>query len=209
MGLLTSLLALPVCADTLSSNLTSTSGGSEAASGDTWLAASFATGSSSSTLSDVSLLLANLTSSTVAAQLTLYADDGLNEPGAAVGTLTASSGYSTTLSDVTFTGSDLTLSADTTYWVVLSATSGELDWSYAADDNEIGTGFTDTWAASYDAGSTWFTYASSQDAGVDPLQMDVETTSSVISAAPEPGTAPLVSASCGLLLFTFAKSRRG
>lgn len=199
---------LTVKADTLSSNLSSASAGTEAATGDTWLAASFTTDSFSDSLSSVTLALADLTASGVSAQAALYSDDGLNEPGTSIGTLTATSAYSSTLSDTTFTGSNLTLSADSKYWIVLSALSGELDWSYAADDNGTGTGFTDTYSESYDAGSTWYTFASNQNAGVYPLQMDIESAASGASATPEPTTASLLLVSCGLCVTRLRRQKR-
>ncbi len=188
-----------VKADTLSGNLSSTSGGTEAATASTWLAAGFGTGSSSYTLSSVTLLIGNLTSSSVSAQLSIYGDDGLEEPGTFLGTLTASSAYSTNLASKTFTASGIVLSANSTYWAVLTTGSGELDWSYAANDVGTGTGFQDRWAASYDAGSTWYTYSSLQNTGVYPLQTDVEAAASA-AAVPEPGTASLIFVSCGVAI---------
>jgi hypothetical protein len=59
--LLTLLLAggIATKADTISNNLSNTTAGTEAASGSTWLTASFGTGASSDTLSSVTLLLSN------------------------------------------------------------------------------------------------------------------------------------------------------
>jgi hypothetical protein len=200
------LISSEMGAATLTSNLSVASAGTEAASGDTWLATSFTTDASSYSLGSVTLALADLTSSSVTASLALYTDDGLDEPGTAIGTLTTSSAYSSSLSDITFTGSNLGLSADTRYWVVLSSTSGELDWSYAANDSGTGTGFTDSYAESYDAGSTWYTYASNQNVGVYPLQMDVEA-AAISSATPEPATAPLLLMS-GLIAACCRKLRK-
>ena len=180
--------SLVIRADTLSSNLASASAGTEAATADTWLVASFITDSSNASLGTVSLALADLTASGAIPQVGLYTDDGLNEPGTEVGALTTNSVESSTLSDVTFTGGNLTLAADSKYWIVLSATFGEVDWSYASDDHGTGVGFTDTCSQSYDAGNTWYTFASNQNAGVFPLQMDVESGASDASATPEPTT---------------------
>jgi hypothetical protein len=201
------LISSEMGAATLTSNLSVASAGTEAASGDTWLATSFTTDASGYSLGSVTLALADLTSSSVTASLALYTDDGLDEPGTAIGTLTTSSAYSSSLSDITFTGSNLGLSADTRYWVVLSSTTGELDWSYAANDSGTGTGFTDSYAESYDAGSTWYTYASNQNVGVYPLQMDVEAAAAISSATPEPATAPLLLMS-GLIAACCRKLRK-
>lgn len=210
LSLLALLIAGPLAvkADTISNNLSSTSAGTEAATGDTWLATSFTTAVASTTLDSVTLALGNLTSSSVMAQLAVYADDGLNEPGTEIGVLTTASAYASTLGGVTFSGGNLALSADSTYWIVLSTTTGELDWSYAADDVGSGSGFTDTYSESYDAGSTWYTYASNQSAGVYPLQMDVESGTSTVSTTPEPATASLLMAGCALIGAGLHKSRR-
>ncbi len=68
-------------ADTISSNLTNVSAGTETATGSTWLTASFGTGTSSAALEAVTLLLANPMAGT--AEVDLYTD-GLLEPGSFV-----------------------------------------------------------------------------------------------------------------------------
>ena len=190
-------LAVPVVADTISNNLTSSSAGVESATGSNWLAGSFTT-SSSVTLGDVILSLADTTASGGAAEVSVYSDDGLNEPGSLLATLNSVSTLATTLRPQTWTSSGLSLSANSTYWIVLNALSGEVDWSYASDDAGTGAGFTDTWAASYDGGSSWFTYASLQNAGVDPLQMDIETSAAASVPTPEPDNAALCFLAIGL-----------
>jgi hypothetical protein len=189
LPLLTFLLmsAFAVSADTISSNLANTTAGTETASGSTWLTASFGTGSSSSSLSDVTLLLSNPTAGV--AELNLYSN-GLLQPGSLVGTLTPPESYSSGLSNTTFSSSGLTLSANSTYWIVLKALSGEFDWAWTADNSGTGTGFQGTWGISTDAGGTWYTYA------VYPAQFSVTTTAA--TATPEPGTGWLGVA--GLLL---------
>lgn len=202
--LVTAFTGVSAAADTLSNNLSSASGGTEAASGGDLLAASFTTDSATDSLGSVTLPLADLTSSGGTAVVSLYSDGGL-EPGILIATLTGASSYTTTLADVTLSASGISLSADSTYWVVLSASTGEIDWSFAADDNGTGSGFADEWAASYDDGSTWYTYTSAQGEGVDPLQMDVESTSA--STAPEAGGASLALLG-GLALGTVGLLRR-
>jgi hypothetical protein len=183
---------IPTPADTISSNLASPSGGVESATANNWLAASFTIGSSS-TLQDVVLSLADTNASGGSAAVSIYDDDGLNEPGSLLATLTSVSTLTASLAPVTWTSSELSLSSNSTYWVVLSTLTGEVDWSYAGDDSGSGSGFTDTWAASYDGGGSWYVYASSQNAGVDPLQMSIETTSAGAAATPEPSTLALCS----------------
>jgi hypothetical protein len=165
------------------------SGGTEAATGSTWLASSFSTDTSTYQLNSVTLLLENPVSG--AAVVDIYSDGGL-EPGSLVGALTSPSSYVGPLVETTFTASDITLSANSTYWVVLEAPQGEFDWSWASSDSGTGVGFTDTWSSSSDGGNSWFTYV-----GPDsyPLQMIVNA-----SAVPEPATLTLLATGAGLLL---------
>ena len=153
----------------LSDNLTETSGGTEAVTGTTVAAASFTTDGSAYDLTDVQLLLM-ASNTTSRATVSLDTDAGLR-PGTLVGTLTSPASDTTeALSDTTFTSTGISLAANTTYWVVLSAPSGTIDWSFAGDDTGTGIGFTDTWAESTDSGSTYFAYDSL------PTQMKVDAT---------------------------------
>ena len=151
----------------LSNNLSNASGGTEAATGTTYLAASFGTGTSTYTLDSVTLALAEAVAGT--AKVEIFTNGGL-EPGTLVGTLTSPSTYSASLASTTFTASGIILSASTTYWIVLVASSGTFDWSWTATETGTGTGFQDTWAESADSGSTWFAYDSS------PTQFSVSAT---------------------------------
>ncbi len=163
----------------ISNNLSATSGGVESAVGSTWITAGFGSGTTGGALRSVTLLLDN---STVGrAEVDLYSDAGL-QPGSLVGTLSLSGSYTTSLSATTFTATGITLSANTNYWVVLKALTGQFDWGWtaAATGTGTGTGYQNTWGESDDAGNTWFTYDSY------PTQMNVVLVSS--SAVPEPST---------------------
>lgn len=152
------LLSMPSLAaraqDVLSDNLSATTTSTEAATGSSWLTASFATGDATYSLTSVTLLLANPLAGQ--ARLDLYSD-GTLEPGSLLGTLTPPDSYSSSLDSATFTASDLTLAPNTTYWLVLSADSGEFDWAWTTDNTGSGAGFLRTWGQSDDAGVTWFT----------------------------------------------------
>lgn len=148
----------------LSDNLSSTTDSEETADATDWLTASFTTGSSAVTLKSVTLLLSADAASDVGT-VYIYSDGGL-QPAAVVGTLTSPASYSTTLAQTTFTGS-VSLSANTTYWVVLVPTTGTFSWAYTDDNTGTGTGFTGVWGQTSDSGTTWF----SDD--VYPLQMSV------------------------------------
>ena len=174
----------------LSDNITGVSnGGTEAATGASWLASSFGTGNATYKLDTVTLLLENSVAG--AAVVDIYSNGGL-QPGSLVGTLISPTSYIGPLVETTFTASDITLSANSTYWVVLRAAQGEFDWGWASSDSGAGVGFQDTWSSSSDGGSSWFTYV-----GPDsyPLQMIVTAT-----VVPEPGSITLLGAGAGLLL---------
>jgi hypothetical protein len=141
--------------EVLSDNLAATTSSTEAASGSTWLTASFATDDSTYTLNSVTLVLANPT--TGQARLDLYSDANL-EPGSLVGTLASPDTYSSTLANTTFLADGITLSPNSTYWIVLSADSGEFDWAWSSDNTGSGIGFQRTWGQTDDAGATWFTF---------------------------------------------------
>jgi hypothetical protein len=147
--------AMPAIAQTvLSTNLTATTTDVETVTGTDWLTASFGTGTSAMLLDSATLKLASTV--TGSATLRLYTDGGL-QPGTLVGTLTSPTSYSTTLADTTFTSGSLMLAANTTYWLVLSATSGSFDWAWTTDNTGTGVGFQHVWGESEDAGETWFT----------------------------------------------------
>jgi hypothetical protein len=166
-------IAVTVQAETLSDNLTKTTAGTESATGNTVLAASFGTGASVDTLDSVTLSLGSGSSGQATAYL--YSDGGL-KPGNMIGTLAASSG-----AQGTYSGGGATLSPNTTYWIVLKADAGKLDWSWTTVNAGDGAGFQNTWAISSDAGATWFSFP------VYPLQFRVTTgIGSTISANPNP-----------------------
>ena len=166
----------------ISNNLAAASGGTEAATGATYLAASFGSGAGGQ-LAAVTLKVGATAGSV--AELDLYADDGLNEPGAAIGRLTLAGTVGATPAAVTCTATGITLAANANYWVVLKALGGTFNWSYTAASSGVGTGagYQNTWGSSDDAGASWFTYTSY------PTQMDVALAGS--AAVPEPGSLTL------------------
>lgn len=99
------------------------------------------------------------------AELDLYSDTG--QGGSPVGTLTPPKGYSMGLAQATFAGNGLSLSPNSTYWLVLKASSGQFEWGWTDSDAGSGIGFTHTWGLSDDAGRTWLT------SDVAPVQFSV------------------------------------
>ncbi|HSU31624.1 MAG TPA: choice-of-anchor R domain-containing protein [Bryobacteraceae bacterium] len=188
-------------ADLLSDNASNSTDGTETASGDRWLTASFGTGGSPYKLQSVTLLLAN-TSGGVA-EVDLYTDGGL-QPESLLETLRPPSSTAADLTPTTFISDNATLSPNSTYWIVLKADSGELDWAWTADDSGTGEGFQDTWGLSDDAGASWYTY------DVYPTQFSVNAD---VSGAPEPSTKGLLAAAgfltAGILLLRRYRNQDG
>jgi hypothetical protein len=183
----------PAAADAvLSDNLTSASGGVETATGDTWLTAGFGTDGRDYDLTSITLLLQRA-SIGGQVELDVYDDDFL-QPGSLVGSLTYSGTIGSSLSEVTFTTTGLSLAANSSYWVVLKAVTGEFAWSWANDSDGSGAGFQHTWGSTDDAGATWFTYDSY------PLQMSVMAT-----AVPEPGSLIPFALGAGAVLVHFRR----
>jgi hypothetical protein len=184
-------------ADTISNNLSNATAGTETASGSTWVTASFGTGSSSSTLSNVTLLLSNPAAGV--AEVDLYSNS-LLQPGSLVGTLNSPGSYSSELSNTTFSSSGLALSANSTYWIVLKALSGEFDWAWTTESSGTGIGFQGTWGISTDAGSTWYTYA------VYPTQFSVTTTAATVTPEPRAGLLGITGLLVGVIVL-YTKQR--
>ena len=129
-------------------------------------------------LNTVTLLLS--ASSGGQAQLSLYSDDGLR-PGNLIGTLVSPGSYSSTAAHTAFAGTGNALSANSTYWIVLSSLNGQFNWAWTLDNTGTGSGFQHAWALSSDAGQTWFS------SDIYPLQFSVSA-DAVASAVPEPDT---------------------
>jgi hypothetical protein len=178
----------------LSDNLGAASAGTEAAAGSTWLTASFGTDASSYAITSVTLLLANPIAGT--AELDIYRDGGL-QPGALMGTLTSPGSYSSTLAETTFTSSGISVAANSTFWVVLKAASGEFDWSWTSSNSGTGAGFQDTWGSSFDGGTTWYCYS------IYPTQMRVDA-----AVTPEPTSIALMGSGAFGLLWSWTRWTR-
>ena len=142
------LAAAPLDAATYFDDLAADYGGVETVSGDRWLAAIFTTDSSTATSLTATLALAQ--SATGVAQLDLYTDGGL-QPGAFVARFTSPLPYSATLAETDFTLTGVSLTANTNYWLVLSAPSGSFDWAWTSDFDVL-----QGWADSPDASGAWF-----------------------------------------------------
>ena len=176
----------------LTDNLSAASAGSDSVSGDVLLGADFSTDSSAYRLDSVTLLLREDTAG--AASLNLYSDNG-GIPGSLLSTLSSSGSYSSSLLEAVFTASGVTLEANTTYWLVLEASSGAFEWSWAATNTGSGSGYTGN--SAYFDGSYWY-----GTSGVYPYQMSVTADpAGASSEAPEPTSFGLVMAALGIAMF--------
>ena len=156
---------LPAFADTLVSNTSATTAGSETAAADRMLAIKFETDAESHALTSITLRL-SATAGT-SAILDLYSDQGL-EPGSLVATLQSPASLPTSIGDATFTANGVTLDAETAYWAVLSSPSGQVDWAWTNQPTGAGAGFTAEWGISDESDPMfWWT----QDGY--PLQLEV------------------------------------
>src|SRR5438552_8932827 len=105
------------------------------------IAAGFTVPSTGYTVDDVVLRLGNYdTTSGTAAAVGFYTDNG-GVPGSLVGSLlNAPSSSSTAIGDFTFTPSGtVTLSANTSYWLLVDASNGSYQW-WAPSSHQIPSG---------------------------------------------------------------------
>ena len=153
------------------------------AAGNTWQASKFTTDGNNYLLESVVLLMAQSGEST--ARLDIYSNYGdvpeTSVPGTSLGTLTHSGSFSDwdTFTEATFTPTGIiSLSANSSYWVVLQGVTGSLWWSYTEDGTGIGPGFSKLYTISENAGNNWDLPADTM-----PNQMQVNAT---LAAVPEP-----------------------
>jgi PEP-CTERM motif len=194
----------------LTNNLTEPLLGLDTLSTTLWHAISFTTDNNAYTLDSVTLRMelggvttnaASLIGNAPAADIPeadLYSDSA-GSPGALITVLTATSAYDYTLQDVNFAAAGVTLLANSTYWVVLKATSGEVTWAYPTTNNGSGVGFTDVYAFSNTSGASW-TVAGP---GENPDQAEVI---GDLASVPEPST--LLLAGLGFLALAVSLRRR-
>lgn len=179
-------------ATTLSDNTAQLSSDSLAATATNWLAASFTADTSIGQATLDAVLLGSVDSG--ASTLALYSSDASGlVPDSLLATFTATTTSTGTLG---FTLSGVSLSAGSSYWLVLSNASGSTNWAWTESSDGTGNGFTGVWANSDDAGAVWFTNST-----LYPLQAMV-----AVSAVPEP--APLVLWLGALTLFAVVRTTR-
>lgn len=181
-------------ATVLSSNLDQPVSYTELIDPTTSVAAGFGTGNYSSTLLNVQLLIQ--LDGPVTPMVWLYTDQA-GAPGTAVGSLAlaqppSGSGLATAL----FSGQNLALAPNSTYWIVGQSSSGTWEWAYTDSNQGTGPGFQHTWGVSLNGGQ-WFVSDN------EPMVMSVQ---DAASATPEPGTFILLGV--GALGLGFIKRRK-
>jgi hypothetical protein len=189
---LAAALLLTVCsqAATLSDNLSAPTYYTELINGSSFIAAGFQTDGSGYTLSSVTALMQQDAPGSLSLRLYSNApqpapsDLGF-QPGTLLGTLTSSGVYPGTLGQATFSGNNLLLAPDTTYWLVMSSPTGTYEWAYAADNSGTGAGFYPSWGVSTDSRTSWYT------SDLQPMQMSV-TADPTSSTTPEPAVTSLL-----------------
>jgi hypothetical protein len=187
----------PTLADTiLSDNTSKATAFTEIVTTTRWVTSSFGTDASPD-LDLASVTLRMQVDGAGTASLGIYTDTA-NHPGVLVGTLTSPSSFTTTSANNTFTSSGLTLNANTTYWVVLRALTGQFEWAWTADNTGTGVGFQHTWGFSQNSGGTWNTFTS------EPMIMQVVAT----TAVPEPSSVILLGSAALLGLGYYSRIRR-
>ena len=167
------LAGVTLAQTTLSDNSSSAASGSYTASGSLALAADFST-DADYLLSSVTLLIVQDTAGI--ASVSLYSDNS-GYPGTLLGTLTSPDTYPTSgVSSTTFTSTDgIALSANQTYWIVLTAPSGSFDWSWTADNAGTGAGFLAD--SAYFDGTYWY-----GTGGIYPYQFTIVATPVTVNA---------------------------
>ena len=177
IGTVSFLLASCATGTTLSDNLLQVPALSEAAFSSNWLASSFRTDGQSYLLSTVALMLSAPADSSAA--LFLFSDQS-DKPWQELGGLAELDRLSTSPSIVSISGRSLPLEANSLYWIVLTSPNGFVSWAWTESVEGTGSGFTHTWAATKDGGSTWFT------ADYEPQLMAVVAEPVTPASVPEP-----------------------
>lgn len=181
-------------ATVLSNNLNQPVSFTELVDPTTRVAAGFGTGNYSSTLLNVQLLIQ--LDGQVNPMVWLYKDQA-GAPGTAVGSLALAQPPSGPgLATVLFSGQNLPLAPNSTYWIVGQSLSGSWEWAYTGSNVGSGPGFQHTWGVSQDGGN-WFV------SDIEPMIMSVQDAG---PATPEPGTFVLLGV--GALGLSLVKRRK-
>ncbi len=184
-----------------------TSGGTDPVSVDGPSFDSFSTGSSSSVLTDIKMMLSGFPGTPGGPQFTVSLfSDSSSSPGSRLVTLGtfSDSTLATTASVYDIPVANYVLAANTRYWVELntapSSPSSTVAWDYATDAK--GVGVSGEYWAYYPLGVLTVT-ANSDTNG--PFQMEVTTSDS--TAVPEPGTLCQTLSAIGVGIIAIARRR--
>lgn len=146
---------------------------------DFWKAQSFETTAGTWTLDNVVLRLKESGGSIITS---IYSDSGSNLPGSSIQTLSGPTSVGASYENLTYSGTSLTLTGNTRYWIVVRDTAFGLTWSTAPDDTKSGAwsipGVNPS-ARSGNAGSSWVS---------DTNIYNFSINATAAAAVPEPGT---------------------
>ena len=121
-----------------------------------------------------------------------HVEGSSSRPDIALGTLTNPGSIPGSFTPITFTSTGLSLSANSTYWVVMKSTASGADflWRNTADNNPTGAGpgFSTVWSETITSGSTWVTTST------NPYLMKVD-----VQAVPEPSSFVLAGLGLGAM----------
>lgn len=201
-------VASPISVSAISNNFSTVTTGNSTVSGSTWFASGFTTGTSTSylNLSGVNLSLAVSGTSTSAVPV-VRIFSGNSNPTTLLQTLNGPAiTNSFPAQSFTFAPSSvpLALSANTNYWVVLSAAAGEQYGWYTADDSpseQNGSGFSFvSGVRSLNGGSSW---------GNNVLASVGAVSVQVVQPVPEPSTIMLAGIGvAGAIIVEHSRRRR-
>jgi hypothetical protein len=179
--LVPALLALSISAahgaSVLVSNIGEDTRALTSVSNDLWAAQSFVTDNVSYVLNGIETILGNATTP-LGAVAELRADEGVDALGSTLTTFSFTAGAGTPTVTGLTPASSVLLQPNRTYWLVIGATEGTLDWAYAEGNATTGPGTLAAYAYSDNQGVLW---PGSQMNIENPYQVSIQ-----VTAVPEP-----------------------
>lgn len=169
----------------LADNLSESNDGSAGLASGLYLAESFTTDATHTKITEVTTPLNREPNATGTVYFYIYSSDGSNNPGtlvATLGSLDVASQLTTSIANYTLSSLNVSLSANTQYYLVLTSTSTLPDITYwIFTGSTSGTGFPSYYSSRYTNGSP----AWSTPSLTSPQQMRIQAEGSSSSSVPE------------------------